>query len=120
MPSLSNDLQNLRILLTHLPEELPDMGEDSQYPFVNFQIDLAILKRTKAQALCQFLSATFIDDGNIYIDERGANVCAVVDVLTEYLNRYPDNADLKKWVSTLQKAAEKLYEDRETAVQYLD
>ena len=99
------------------------MGEDSQYPFVNFQIDPAILKQTKGnvtQALCQFLSATFIDDGNIYIDERSASVCAVVDVLTEYLNRYPDNADLKKWVSTLQKAAEKLYEDCETAVQYFD
>ena len=44
MPSLSSDLQNLRILLTHLLKELPDMGEDSQYPFVNFQIDPAILK----------------------------------------------------------------------------
>ena len=94
--SLSNDLQNLRILLTHLLEELPDMGEDSQYPFVNFQIDPAIPKQTKgdvAQALCQFLSATFLDDGHIYIDERGASICAVVDVLTEYLNRYPDNAN---------------------------
>lgn len=113
MSPLPNDLQNLRILLTHLPEELPDVGEDSQYPFVNFQIDPAILKRTNgdiAQALCQTLWATFMDDGLICIDERGAGICGVVDVLADYLNWYPDNADLKNWVSKLRNAATQLHQ----------
>ena len=64
LPRSANDLQNLQNLLTHLLEELPDMGEDSQYPFVNFQIDPAVLKQTHgdvAQALCQTLWATFMD-----------------------------------------------------------
>jgi len=100
-------LQNLRILLTHLPEDLPDRGDDSELPLISFQIDPAVLERTDGdvvQAVCETLHA----------------ICAVVDVLEKYLRTYPGSQDLQKWVNDLYRAACKVYEVFEKAVRHLD
>jgi hypothetical protein len=51
--------------------------------------------------------ATFIDDRHIYIDERGAGICAIIDVLAEYLKWYPNDADLEKMAIKVVKCSNK-------------
>jgi hypothetical protein len=107
------ELDNLRDLLTDLPHALPCPSErDSDYPFLSFELDDAVLQYTNgdvARAVGQMLWSIFIVDGELLICERGPSICAVVDVLRKYISEYPNSDTLRKWVSDIGNAAKGVY-----------
>lgn len=109
------ELQDLRVLLENLPDALPAPSvENSEYPLISFTLDPAVLRRMKGDvpsAVCETFRALFVKDGQIYLEERGKNMCAATDVLGEYLTAYPENWRLLKWVRQLKEAARKVYKN---------
>ena len=101
-PATQKKLQDLRVLLENLLEDLPALPSDeSEYPLIGFKLDLAILCHTNgdvASAVCESFRAMFIDDGQTYLEEHGESICAAADVLGKYLTEYPENQGLLKWV----------------------
>jgi hypothetical protein len=87
------ELDTLRELLTNLPHALPHRYEEnSEYPFLSFEIRSAVLQRTNGdvvRALSESLWSIFFADGELLIFERGPSICAVVDVLGRYLAEHP-------------------------------
>src|SRR6267154_3020719 len=98
-------LNNLYKLLTNLPHALPCPSErDSDYPFLSFELDNAVLQCTNGDvvhAVSKLLWAIFVADGELLISERGPSICAVVDVLGKYLSEYPNSSALRRWVSDI-------------------
>jgi len=107
------ELQDLWVLLKNLPDALPAPSvENSDYPLILFTLDPAVLHCMKGDipsAVCETFRALFVDDGEIYLEERGESMCAATDVLGEYLMAYPEYQGLLKWVRQLKEAAQKVY-----------
>jgi hypothetical protein len=112
-------LKTLWHLLSHLPEALPDDSESTDFPFLEYELDPAIIQRTNGdipEAVCESLTAIFVADGKILISERGQNICAVVDVLAHYLAEYLGHANLEHWIGRLEKAVHKVYAEYQKLV----
>jgi hypothetical protein len=107
-PSLKQDIQKLRHLLTQLPASLPfASSEGSIYDFENFapspewaadigeegavNRQLEVLLGSRAKGPIQFV-------------ERGPGVIALADVFEKYLAKYPSSLILAKWVTDLTSA----------------
>jgi hypothetical protein len=107
------ELDTLCELLTNLPLALPCRSEENtDYPFLSFEIHGAVLQRTNGdviRALSESLWSIFFADGELLISERGPCICAVVDVLRKYLSEHPNNPILHKWVRDIGDAARKVY-----------
>ena len=116
-------LARLRCLLDpgNLPASLPlhDEASESIYgAFLNFTIDPKILEKTgdDVGAFSEQLKAVFgqttlpTDDGIISIKERGRALSAVVDVLSQFHEKYPNNAVVQKWGFDIGKGVEKIYQ----------
>ena len=103
------ELDTLCELLTNLPLALPCRSEENtDYPFLSFEIHGAVLQRTNGdviRALSKSLWSIFFADGELLISERGPCICAVVDVLRKYLSKHPNNPILHKWVRDIGDAA---------------
>ena len=123
--AILQDLHRLRFLLTNLPQSLPcpQTIQASKYKdFVNFTPDPVQIEYTGDEASAvstQFKSifgwqARTTGDGIIVLTERGEALSSVVDVLSTYIAKYPENNLLKKWVQDITNAAEKVF--RETGV----
>lgn len=115
-------LDTLRELLTNLPHTLPCPSEDnSDYPFLSFRINDAVLQRTNgdvARAVSESLWSIFFADGELLILERGPSICAVVDVLGKYLSEYPNSPTLHQWVRDIGNAARNVYKLHGIAVSH--
>jgi hypothetical protein len=115
MPTLSSEstfqLLDLKVLLENLPVELPVLDADrSDYAtfLPPFQIEEPVIQRVGgdiAKAVAETIQVAFVVDGEIMITERGPAVLAVVDVLTVYLEKFPEHPSLKKWVNKISAVA---------------
>ena len=119
--TILQDLHRLRFLLTNLPQGLPcpQTVQTSGYKdFINFTPDPVQIEYTgdKASAVSTQLKSIFgwqartTGDGIIVLTERGEALCSVVDVLSTYITKYPENNVLKKWVQDIINAAEKIFQ----------
>ena len=61
-----------------------------------------------AEAVAETIHVAFFVDGEVVITEHGPAVCAVVDVLMIYLEKYPKHPSLKKWVKRIGDVARKM------------
>jgi hypothetical protein len=126
---LSSDVQNklseLKLLLAHLPAELPSPpAQATKYPFLDFQLDPVFLERTESEvgAINESFKAIFgwdartTGDGIISILERGNNICAVADVLTKYLTLHPRDGILEKWLIDIIAGVKKVYNETQKEV----
>jgi len=123
--SLSHDdfrcqvLDRLKLLLDHLPRQLPLMtADDSVFStFLVFRIDPDLLEKTgcEVSALSEQLKGIFrwktqtTGDGVIAIEERGDPICAMHKVLAEFWECHPQNNVLQKWIFDILKGVEKAY-----------
>ena len=130
--SLSHDdfrhliLDRLKLLFDNLPWQLPiKSAADSAFtPFLFFQIDPELLEKTGSEisALSEQLKKVFgwqartTGDGIVPIEERGPAVCALHKVFTEFWERYPENAVLRKWIIDVLRGVEKAYHVQNAAV----
>ena len=108
-------LLKLKVLLEALPRELPlpDDTRNSDYAefLPPFEILTPVLQRIGgdiAEAVAETIHVAFFMDGEVLISECGPAVCAVVDVLTTYLEKYPEHPSLKKWVQRIGDVARKM------------
>ncbi len=106
----------LKKLLLNLPNSLPSPSvANSEFRALTaFELDPNVLKRTQGDellAVSESLAAIFIADGHVLISERGTAVCAVVDVLGSYLEKFLDSPQIVNWIATLTRAARQLYVD---------
>jgi hypothetical protein len=113
--STAFQLLDLKVLLEALPRELPlpDDARNSDYAefLPPFEILTPVLQRVGgdvAEAVAETIHVAFFVDGEVAITERGPAVCAVVDVLTTYLEKYPEHPSLKKWVKRIGDVARKM------------
>lgn len=122
-------LSKLRLLLEHLPNQLPSKPVDgpdaSRYvSLVGFQPDdeLVELTGSKAGALNMHLERVFghatrsTGDGILPILERGPPICAIHNLLKDYCTEFPNDNILKKWVIDVAKGAEKVYNTHQVTV----
>jgi hypothetical protein len=107
-------LLDLKILLENLPDELPiaNPAVASDYatflpPFEIMDPVIQCVGGDIAEAVAETIQVTFTGDREISITERGPAVCAVVDVLTTYLDKFPEHPSLTKWVKKISDAAKK-------------
>lgn len=119
----NRELQDLRELLENLPDALPaPLVNNSEYLLTSFTLDPATVSRMKGDvpsAVCETFRALFVEDGKIYLDERGESICAVTDVLAKYLVAYPEHQGLLKWVKQLKEAAQEVYKNYGKEVRHL-
>jgi hypothetical protein len=108
-------LLDLKVLLENLPKELliPFNPESSDYaeslpPFQPMEPVVQRVGGDIGAAVAETLCVAFIEEGKLVITERGPAICAVVDVLTTYLGKYPEHPRLLKWVKMISDAARKL------------
>ena|ERR1700722_3580362 len=112
-------LARLELLLTHLPDTLPDPAPElSSYPFISFELDQDLYEKIEDEVgtLNEQFKRAFgwksrtTGDGILPITERGESICAVVDVLSKYLEKHPGNAILEKWTDDIIEGAKKIYQ----------
>lgn len=110
-----NPLSELKLLLENLPASLsePLSAFESEYrELVEFELFPAVLERNngdEAAAVGDMLWSIFIADGELHINERGQAILAVVDVLSHYLKKFPEDPTLEGWVARLIHAAKAVY-----------
>lgn len=129
--SLSHDdfikiLARLRFLLRNLPAQLPCRdGFDSVYStFLAFSLDEDILEKTgdEVATLGEQLEHVFgwrartTGDGIIPIVERGHALCALLPIFETFVERYPNNNVLKKWVIDVTLGAENVFKIHQVPV----
>jgi hypothetical protein len=112
-------LDKLKLLLDHLPTALPEKTEiDSMYgTFLQYSPDPEWMEMTgcEVSALSEQLKRVFrwnartVGDGIVPIAECGAPICALHSVFSRFINKYPENNVLKKWIIDIAKGAEKVY-----------
>ncbi|KAF8426149.1 hypothetical protein L210DRAFT_935198 [Boletus edulis BED1] len=115
----SRFLSYLRLLLRDLPPALPvrDSTVSKYSSFVSFEVEEELLGRTDAEigALNEQLKAVFgwksrtTGDQILSIEERGAPVLAIVDILERFHLKYPKDNVLKKWGIDIAAGAHKIY-----------
>jgi hypothetical protein len=100
-----DQLSYLQHLLSHLPSSLPCPDpEDLEYSeliALGLNINPRVLERTsgdEVQAVHEILGTIFVQDGQMVINEHGPTVCAVVDVLHKYLQKYLGDPQLEQWI----------------------
>ncbi|KAH7904147.1 hypothetical protein BJ138DRAFT_976740, partial [Hygrophoropsis aurantiaca] len=101
----------LRTLLSELPDTLP-LG-DTFYQFRGYVPDPEKVEMygSREAAFNQTLEVTFAPKGRsdglcpFLLQERGPGLVAVVDILQDILNEFPESVLLHKWITDLQKAA---------------
>lgn len=85
-PALRDNLSELKMLLTHLPRDLPNpSAKATKYPFLSFQPDPGFLERTESEvgAINESYKTIFgwktrtTGDGIIPIVERGKNISSM-------------------------------------------
>lgn len=131
--SLSHDdfrcqvLDRLKLLLDHLPRQLPIKTANSAFSsFLFFKVDPDLLEKTgcEVSALSEQLKVIFgwkaqtTGDGIVSIEERGDAVCAMHKVFAEFWDRHPQNNVLRKWIFDVLKGVEKAYNIHNVAVRY--
>ena len=104
-------LDQLRLVLSHLPESIPLSPGNGWYNFLRYEPDLEKIKLygTTEAALNNSLEITFVPNGRRSDDtpckfefaEHGPGLVAVVNALTSELSIVPNSAILKKWVDDL-------------------
>jgi len=123
--STSEKLQDLKVLLEHLPDTCytattPSLSHFSQFfPGETFEPHEDILDLCNGdvvEAVSQELSEVFIEDGNLVLEERGPAVSAIADVLSVYLKKYPEHLILIEWVDRISGLAKKVIEDTNAKV----
>jgi hypothetical protein len=114
-------LKYLDTLLKCLPKEaglqLPPPGK-SIYQFQDFSIPPEFIERTESEVggFNEALKSTFgwqtrtTGMGLIQIKERGPGIEAIVGVFDMYLNKYPGDAVIVKWLEDVISGAENIYE----------
>jgi len=115
-------LDKLQLLLENLPNQLPSKPSDgpdaSHYAsLIGFQPNIELVEMTgsKAGALNVHLEHVFgyaarsTGNGILPIVERGPQICAIHDILSDYCNEFQDDNILKKWAIDITKGAEKVY-----------
>jgi hypothetical protein len=117
---LEERLKYLDILLKRLPDEaclpLPPPGK-SLYLFQKISIPLEFIERTESElgGLNETLKSAFgwqtrtTSNGIIEIKERGPGIEAIVRVFKMYLNKYPGDAIIVKWLEDVITGAEHVY-----------
>ena len=51
-------------------------------------------------------------DGTIELTEHGEALSSIVNILSKYLTKYPENGVLKKWVDDITEAAKKVFQEQ--------
>ncbi|KAI0356376.1 hypothetical protein OH77DRAFT_1401645 [Trametes cingulata] len=107
----------LRVLLAALPNSLPLVQPtQSKYKFHEFGLDeddvedMGLLGAVNRQLEVRLGPRTCKND-TFELKERGTGVEALADVLTRYLEEFPNNELLLKWLDDACRAAETVYSD---------
>ena len=110
---ISSRLETLHQILENLPDGLPK-PDLTQYPF--HSVEIFIIDREEVEykgevgALTRLLGVMFgfqtrsQGDSIIPLLERGPTICAVVEVLCRFLDKFTGDAILEKWVDDLSAA----------------
>ncbi len=109
--TVEDSLEYLKHLLSNLPDTVPSAG--NIYDFRNFVPDpeLVELFGSREAALNNALEVVFAPRGRLagpnpfILIDQGPGLVAVVDVLRNIINEYPQSAILQKWVDDLKNAA---------------
>jgi hypothetical protein len=106
-----DQLSYLQCLLSHLPSSLPcpdpedlEYSELTELIALGLDINPRVLERTsgdKVQAVHEILGTIFVQDGQMVINECSPTVCAVVDMLHKYLQKYPGDPQLEQWIERI-------------------
>ena len=104
---VEDSLEYLKHLLSNLPDTVPSAG--NIYDFHNFVPDpeLVELLGSREAALNNTLEVVFASQGCLtgpnpfILIDKGPWLVAVVDVLQNIINEYPQSAILQKWVDDL-------------------
>jgi hypothetical protein len=120
-------LKYLRTLLQNLPTALSvGTAFTSKYLiFLKFMINNELLDHTGSEigALNEQFKQIFgwktrtTGSGIIMIEERGAPICAVVDVLDNFHVKYPTDNVIKKWAVDIGIGVQEIYSQHNTKVQ---
>ena len=127
MPTPVQKLQWLNTLLRNLPDNpnLPSpLPQRSQYPFRNFVIPQDYIEKTESElgGLNEAFKSIFgwqtrtTGDGIIEIKERGPGIEGIVVVFQRYLEKYPGDQVLEKWLDDIIQGAEQVYKRTKTKV----
>ena len=126
--SITQQLSELRNILRNLPESLPDVPHSQKFPFQNysgpseesFELVGSISGAINRDLEIAFgFNARSSGDGTLPITERGASVCALVDVLEKYQQACDDpesDGILLKWIEDVRAGAQKAYVDAQKPV----
>jgi hypothetical protein len=124
LETLSHDqfipiLDKLKLLLDHLPAALPEKTEvKSTYgTFLQYSPDPEWMEITgcEVSTLSKQLKRVFgwdtrtTGDGIVAITKCGVPIEALHAVFTHFINKYPKNNVLKKWIIDVVKGTEKVY-----------
>ena len=128
MPAESNDasfsvvLAELQYLLLSLPPEsklpLIERSQDSLYAaFLNFSLNPELMEKIEDEVgvFSEQFKIVFgwqtrsSGEGIILIMEHGPAICAIVNVLREYHNRYPSDEVIMKWGRDLLRGVRNIY-----------
>ena len=123
-------LDELSVILANLPLSLPDVSSSTAFPFCNYVVDREKVEDlgSVGSAINQSLEIIFgyktrsTGDGRLNITERGAGICAVVDVLRIWAsqgNNPEGDGMLLKWIDDIRDGARKVYENAEEIVCYI-
>ena len=116
---VTQSLDQLHLVLSHLPESIPLSAGNGWYNFLYYEPDLEKVElygMTEA-ALNNSLEITFAPNGRRSDDapckfefsERGLGLVTIVNALASKLSIVPNSAILKKWVDDLLQVAEYHY-----------
>ena len=114
-------IHNLKTLLDNLPHSLPirEANESHYAELIWWELSDAVFQRVggdEALAVGQNLQSIFVQDWEVVITECGPAVCAVVDILSEYLRKYPDHPELMLWIKKISHAAKEAYKEANVPV----